>query len=173
MIALSARQHRVAIALLCIAAALLVSLALSSIPRQLGMSAAHAQGAGSGSALVVVGSGSGSAIAPMPSTIHDPTQDPAGFLSDLELAKKHGWGVLVLVGVFGLCELLALGGKNVKALAFLGKGRVSIVIGAAVSIATTSIAALANGGTWLSVLYAAGGSALLFAHPAGTDPAKA
>ena len=168
MNALSQRQHRLLIGLLCIIAALLVSLALSRIPRELGMSAAHAD------TLALLdagpGSGSGSAAASSP-TVHDPSQDPAGYFSDLKTAKKNGWGLVVLVSVLGLCELLAAAGKKISALAWLGKGRVSIAIGAGAAIATTAIASLADGGSWSAVATAAIGAALLYWHPAAKDVA--
>lgn len=165
MIALSRRQHQFVILLLCAVAALLVSLALSNIPHELGMSAAHAQALDAGSAA--------SSAAPVAPTIHDPTQDPAGYLSDLEKAKSNGWGLAILVGVFGLCEVLAAAGKKFPKLAWLGKGRISVAIGAITAITATSIAKLADGGTWMAVAYTAVGAALLYWHPAGTDPAKA
>lgn len=121
-------------------------------------------------------SGSGSATsaqAPTPPAAAAPnlTQDPAGFLAFLKSMLKFGWGAAVLVGVLGLCEALAAL-KNVSTFAWLGKGRVSVVIGAAAAVATTMIAALVAGGAWPAVAIAGGGALLLYWHPAGTDPAK-
>ena len=133
--------------------------------------------AGSGSAVAtdagVTDAGSASATpAPAAPVIHDPSTDPAGFISDLKTAKTSGWGVAILVGVFGLCELLSRA-KLLPSLAWLGKGRISIAIGAIAAFATTSITALAGGGTWTAVALAALSSFFLYLHPAGTDPAKA
>ncbi len=140
-------------------------------------------GAGNGSSL---GSGSdtgsGSAVAPTPAPaptpavapVHNPATDPAGYISDLENAKKTGWPLLVLVGFFGLCEILALAGKNVPFFAWLGTGRVSVVIGGFAALTASMINTLADGGTWSSVLIGALAPAIaLFLHPAATDVAIA
>lgn len=86
MTAMTARQHRTIIFLLCIAVALCISFALSSIPRQLGMSAAHAQAfdTGSGSALV----------AP---SIPDPVTSPIEALSSVD--KLYHSGAYLLLGI--------------------------------------------------------------------------
>lgn len=100
----------------------------------------------------------------------DPVADPSGYISELAAAKAQGWGVLLLVGVFGLCEILAAAGKN-GALAWLGKGRISILIGAGVAVSTAAIVALSSSGTWFAAGYAAVGAVLLYLHPAAKDVA--
>lgn len=166
MTALSARQHRTVLGLLCLVGALCVSFALSSIPRQLGMSAAHAQTAGS-----AIGSGS-STVAPLPSTLPDPTTDPGSFIQTLEAAKTHGWPFVFLIGLVGVLELAATLGKKIPALAWLGKGRVSVVIAGATTIGLAGVAVLLHAGTWGAAMVAIGGAGLAYWHQAGTDPAK-
>lgn len=135
--------------------------------------------------LVDAGVGSGSTAISSPTTTPiDPVTNPTGYITELEQAKASttGWPLVVLIGVFGLAEVLAAAGTKAKAanasspfarLAWLGKGRISIGIGAVVAIASSAIHALATGSTWNAVAFAAIASALLYAHPAGTDPAKA
>ncbi len=165
---MSTRQHRTILSLLIVAGALLVSLGLCSF-KDLGT--AHADTPAMLDA--GPGAGSGSATAPTTATIKDPSVDPAGYISQLENAKKNGWGVVVLVVVFGLCEIAAAAGKNIAWLAWLGKGRLSIAIGGAAAISMTSINSLAAGGTWMSVGVAALGAVFLYLHPAAKDVAVA
>lgn len=103
----------------------------------------------------------------------NPVANPAGYISELAQARASGWGVLLLVVVFGVCELAAASGKDVPALMWLGSGRVSIVIGGGVAVTAAALAALASAGTWTAAGYAAIGAALLYLHPAAVDVAIA
>lgn len=105
--------------------------------------------------------------------IPDPTKDPLGFYETLKVMWHTSWGVAIAVAVVGLLELLAWLGtrQSISWLAWLGVGRVSIVIGAASGILTTAIAAFATGG-WTAFMTAIGGGILAFWHQGGTDPAK-
>ena len=147
-----------------LALALLVSLSIVYEPT------ANADDAGSGSAIAV---GSGSSVTVTIAPPVNPATDINGYISELQNAKQSGWPLVVLVAVFGLCELLAAAGSKVAALAWLGTGRVSIVIGGVVSISAAMINKLADGGTWVSVLLGAAVPAIaLFYHPAAADVAK-
>ena len=101
----------------------------------------------------------------------NPVTDPSGYISELANAKANGWAALLMVIVFGLCEIAAKAGSTVPALAWLGKGRISIVIGGGIAVGAAAIAALSSSGTWLACGYAAVAAALLYAHPAAKDVA--
>lgn len=128
--------------------------------------------AGSGSAVVVTaGSGSGSAATP---AIHDVTVDPASFIADVkDLWHKGGWSVGVMLLVVGALELIAYLGKNNTKLAWLGKGRISVVVGGATGTLVAMLNVLVGGGAWSAALMTGAGALLAIWHPAGTDPAKA
>lgn len=126
-----------------------------------------------GVSLASAGSGSGSAVAAVPAPI-DPTADPSGFLKQLaDLYHGGGWILLILFGVYGLCELVIAGSKNVPWLSWLAKGRASIVIGGLASVAVAAIAALTHAGSWGAVVTALVVAYSLYAHPAATDVAIA
>lgn len=165
--------HRFALPILSLFAVGLVSLSLAGV-HELGMRRAAADvpalAVGSGSAAA----GSAAPVAlPAGPVIHDPVTDPGDFISDLKSAKRTGWPLLLLIAAFGLCEILAAAGSKIAALAWLGRGRVSIVVGGATAVIFAAIAAVTGSGSWSAVLGAAVTAGLLYAHPAGTDPAKA
>lgn len=114
----------------------------------------------------------GSAVTPP--VFHDPSTDAAAFVSDVaNLWHSGGWAAALMLLVVGLLELTASLGKNVPTLAWLGKGRISLVIGGATSVGVAALAALVAGGQWVAVLTAAVAAALAIWHQAGTDPTKA
>ena len=144
---------------------------------------------GSGSAVPAAGSGSGSGSTTLTTTttaspsgattttvvtMPDPTKDPLGFIAAVKAMWTTSWGVALALAVVGLLELLAwVGAKSgISALAWLGTGRVSVIIGAATGVLTTAIAAFATGG-WTAFLTAVGGGVLAYWHQGGVDPAKA
>ncbi len=111
--------------------------------------------AGSGSAIAAPTAPPVVTVPTKPSdTIHDPATDPIEFVSDVKLAKRTGWPLAILVGLFGLCKLLGRA-KNVKALAWLGKGKIAFVVGCAGAIVAAMIDAIAGGGTLVAAGYAA------------------
>ena len=149
-------------------------------------SAALAQGssdpAGAAPAMIDAGSGTSSASSaivaptptPLPATLPDPAEHPDDFIAALKDAKTHGWPLVILYGAVGLLELAAFFGKkkSIAWLAWLGKGRVSVVIGGGIAILTAAIVALAKSGTWSAAFIAMGFAATTYWHQAGTDPAK-
>lgn len=152
---------------LSLVGSLLIALSLTSF-RDFG--AAHADG----SAMLDAGAGSGSAVAaPTPPVLHDPTTDPAGFISQMvELWHNGGWSVALMLGVIGLLELVAWAGKTKPSLAWIGKGRTSIVIGAATATGIAMLNAVLAGGHWSAAFVTGAGAGLTFWHIAGTDPKK-
>lgn len=84
--------------------------------------------------------------------LSDPTTAPADYMSDLAIAKKTGWPLAILVGLWGLCNVLAKAGKSIKALAFLGTGKVAFVIGATAATVTALIDAIGLGGSYTSAI---------------------
>lgn len=118
-----------------------------------------------------VGSGSGSSAPPV---FHNVTSDPIGFIADMkDLWHKGGWSLALMLGVIGALELAVWLGKNNATLAWLGKGRTTIVIGAAAATFAAMLNAMLGGGAWQSALVTGVGAGLAFWHQAGTDPAKA
>lgn len=115
---------------------------------------AHAQAADAG---IDAGSalGSAAAVAPTAPPLHDPTQNPMAFLSDVEALKKYGWAAVVTAIAIGLLELAQWAGKSITALAFLSKGRTTVLLGGALGIGTAALAALLGAGSWAAVALAA------------------
>jgi hypothetical protein len=104
--------------------------------------------------------------------LHDPTKQPLDFIQGLRDAKTHGWSLVVLMGAWGVLEVLAFAGAhaNVPLLAKLGKGRASILIAGGVAVLAATYNALTSaGGSWTAALMAAAGAALFYAHPAAKD----
>jgi len=142
----------------------------------------YAQGVALVDAGVDAGAASSTATSSPTTYAIDPLVNPTGYLTQLEAARKAGWPLAILVGVFGLVEVLAAVGKKaadknatgkIAKLAWLGRGRMSVVIGAAVAISAAAIHSLATGATWIAVASAAIGSVLFYLAPAGIDPDKA
>lgn len=112
---------------------------------------------------------------PLPTALPNLGDHPLDFIAAVKVFwSQGGWGIGLMVGLLGLLEALALAGVkfNVAWLAWLGKGRISIVLSGATTVLTTAIAAFSSGG-WLAFLTSAVGAALGIWHPAGTDPTKA
>jgi hypothetical protein len=97
----------------------------------------------------------GSASAPAPADkLHDPASSPKAAWDDLRAAKKDGWAIAAFAALVMLCKLASRVGKKFKWLAFLGKGKVAIVVGAAGALATACYNAAAEGGAWSAMLMA-------------------
>lgn len=175
MTALSARQHRTIIALLCIAAALAVSFALSHIPRELGISAAHAQaadGSGSGSALVFhVGSDAGSAVAvataPRADQLPDPTHAPLSAITAEKTLWHYGWAFAFFGGLVMALQILVWIRTSLSSVPLLGRLAAWLAVQKRVVwVSTLSVGAVAGynalleGGTWFAALILLGGKVL-------------
>jgi hypothetical protein len=128
---------------------LVLCLALIFVP-----SLALAQ-SGSAPAPVLVDAGVPTAApaAPLPPAdqLHDPTAAPGSALSDLEQAKRAGWSLAILAGLFMACKLAS----SWSVLSFLNKGRTAIIIGTLGALAAGAYNALAGGGSWFAALSAA------------------
>ncbi len=116
------------------------------------------------------GSGDGSPATAAPSStpapqLHDPSTDPLGFLSDLELAKKIGWPLLVGICVLGLLELAGYLGKSVAALTWLTSGRTSIVIAGGVAVLSAACNAMLAGGNYVAAAVAAAVALAAYIRP--------
>ena len=84
----------------------------------------------------------------------DPSTQPKQAWDDLRAAKKDGWAIAAFAALVMLCKLVSRLGKKFKWLAFLGKGKVAIVVGAAGALATACYNAAADGGAWSAMLMA-------------------
>lgn len=89
--------------------------------------------------------------------LHDPVASPLAAWDDVTAARKIGWPVAVLAGLVMICKGLgAIGRRKGKiAWAWLGSGKVPIVIGAIGAIAAAAYNALVLGGTLLAAGFAA------------------
>jgi hypothetical protein len=125
---------------------------------------------GSGSSGSVSSGGTTGPDAGLGSGVADPATDLGTFLGQVKDAQSHCWGLEVLVLLVGAAEALSFLGKSagIAALAFLGKGRVSIVLGAAGAVGTVAVAAYLKSASWSAAIVAAGGALLLYVHPAAT-----
>lgn len=109
--------------------------------------------------------GSGSAIAPSTlrptDALHDPGTQPVEYIGDLKLARKVGWPLTILVGLWGLCRLLGHA-RTIPWLSWLGVGKTAFVVGSAGAFITAALDALLLGGN----LVAAGvtGAIALFGY---------
>lgn len=108
------------------------------------------------------GSGVGTTPAPHES-IDDPTKAPAEYIDDVRAAKRQGWPLAILVGVYGvLLGLIRLGW--VKKLS----GTAAAVVAGAGAVLASAIDALMLGGTWWAAVFAGAGALLLLFTPAKT-----
>lgn len=115
--------------------------------------------AGSGSISVTAppDTSSGSAVETAPaagsdaaSKLHDPTKDLGGTISDLEAAKKTGWGLALFAGLVILFRFLLP--LLTPKFAFLRDGKTAAVLGAVSAAAIAGFDALAGGASWYALL---------------------
>lgn len=171
---MTARQHKTVIGLLCIFFALLLSLSFDGL-YHLGIANADVPaavldaGAGSGSGSAVIAP----APAPLPAVLVDPASNPAGFINETIAFAKSNWWIGVGLALFGFAELLALLGKDIPLLAWLGRGRVSIVLGGSVAVLGATLQIIVSGGPVQSALFAGFAALMAYAHPAAKDVAAA
>lgn len=85
--------------------------------------------------------------------LHDPIDAPGAAWDDVKAAKKIGWPALVFAVTILLCKLLGRS-KKYAFLAFLGKGKVPVVVGALNAIAISCYNAAADGGAWTAMAFA-------------------
>jgi hypothetical protein len=91
--------------------------------------------------------------APSPRPFSDPTEDASGFYGDMQMAKKKGgWLGLILVGLYGLCRVIGYAGQKLKWLAWLNQGKAAMVVAAAATVLSAGCDALFLGGTFATVL---------------------
>lgn len=105
----------------------------------------------------------------------DPATDPSGFVTQLIGFWHTNPFIAVGLGLYALLEMLAAVGKkfpNVARLAWLGTGRVSLVIAGATATLGAILHAALGGGTTQAALFAGLGAYLAWAHPAAEDVAK-
>lgn len=103
-------------------------------------------------------------------TLSDPVANPAGFVSDLDDAKKRGWLGLVLVGLYGAVRVLGFLSKKNPALAFFANGNIAIIVASVGTMLSGAIDALFLGGS-LGSIAVAGLMALIGLIP-GLTPKK-
>lgn len=117
--------------------------------------------AGSGSSLSVTTATAdtpvevSSTAAPAPTTkpadkLHDAT-NPGAAWDDLKAAKKVGWPLAIFAALIILARAVSKLGSKV---AFLGKGKVAVLVGAVGAIAASCYNAAADGGAWTATMVA-------------------
>ena len=110
------------------------------------------------------------------SALIDPTTDPAGYLDQLLAVVHTNLWLTIGVAAFGAAELAAWFGRTfpkVAALAWFGKGRISIVIGGAIAVLPNTIAAAESPGGLQAALVAFVVAAAAYYHGAAEDVVKA
>lgn len=113
--------------------------------------------------------GSGSAVSVPSDSIDDPIAAPGAAWDDVKAAKKVGWPIAALVVIIIASRLLArLGGK----FEFLGKGKVSLVIGAVGAFSIAAYNAVMLEGSWLAAGTAAIVAAAAYWDSAAKDKAE-
>lgn len=114
------------------------------------------------------GSGVGTTTPAPHEGIADPTKAPAEYIDDVRAAKRQGWPLAILVGVYGvLIALIRLGWvKKVN-------GTAAAVVAGAASVIAAVIDALVLGGTMWGAAFAGLGAVLLLLTPQKTAAAKA
>lgn len=97
--------------------------------------------------------------------IVDPISNPSGFLDQLIGFAKTSWPLAVALSVYGLLELATIAGKNIAFLAWLGKGRTTLVIAGAMGVIGAALNAYLGSGSLESALVAAVVALAAFWHP--------
>lgn len=105
--------------------------------------------------------GSGSALLPTGDQLHDPLEAPSAAWSDLELAHKAGWPVLVFAVLVLLTKALGYFSAHLASVPVIGgaatwlaQARNAAVIAGSGVIAAALYNVLATGGTWTAALIA-------------------
>lgn len=138
----------VAAFLIGVLAVLGVALATANAAEEPASPPAVAATVGSGS----VGSGSG-ALAPA-QAFPDPVDSPAATIDTLKSAKAIGWACLAFAVLTVLARVAGRLGRDTKWLAWLGKGKAAVMVGAGGALALATYNALALGGTLLAAALA-------------------
>lgn len=115
------------------------------------------------------GAAADAAAEPPPSTgpadqLHDPIDDPGPAYDDLVRAKKSGgWALALLAGFVMITRVLARLPGSLGAWFRVGVRATVVAAGGAIGVAAFN--ALALGGTWIAVLFAAVGAGLALITP--------
>lgn len=137
----------------------------------LGVAQAHAD---AGVAVIDAGgSGSGSGVTAPSAALHDPLEQPAAAWDDVKAARKTSWPLAVLAGAILLLRLAAGAAKRFAWLSFLSKGKTAFGIAAGATVAAAAFDVLALGGSWVSVLTAAGAAVFALWKPTAAVKADA
>lgn len=116
--------------------------------------------------------GSGSAAAVVP-TVINPVSDPNGFLSELAAFAHTNLWLAIALGAYGVLEIAASAGKNIAALAWLGKGRLTLVIGGGIAVIGAALSAYFGSASVQGALVAAVVAMAAYWHPQATEVAVA
>jgi hypothetical protein len=108
--------------------------------------------------------GSGSAAL----VLVDPTSNPAGFLNELVTFAHQNWELAAGAALYGSLRIAAYLGKGVAALAWLGAGRVAIVIAGGSTVLGTGIQSYLSGGSLQAAFVAAVVALGVYYHPAAS-----
>lgn len=161
---------------------LAVFVVVSAIGHLGGCRSAHADTgsavatAGSGSAIVAVQpSGSGSAVTVTTTTVvtpadavHDPVSQPAATFDDVKAAKQVSWPAAVFIVVLIVAKLLGRA-KSVAQLAWLGKGRVAVVVAGAAAVAAAAFNVAIAHGSAVAILSAVVVASAAYWNSHGSD----
>lgn len=135
---------------------------------------AETQNAGSGSAVITTTT----TTTTLPSdALHNPVDDPLAAINDARTAKKNGWAFAIFAVAVMLTAGLAKAAvkwPTLPVLATINAHKTVLIVIAAIGVgATAAYNALADGGSWYSVLLLVGGAVLTFVSHKPSEPAPA
>jgi len=110
---------------------------------------AHAQPADAGAAVADAGP-----AAPHADQLPDPVSHPAAAFDEIKAAKKLGWPIVAFVALMFAAKAAGRLGKSVAWLAWLGRGKAAVVVGAAGALGASCYDAATSGGSWMAILFA-------------------
>lgn len=108
-------------------------------------------------------------------TLHDPLTDLGASIDDLAAARHVGWALATLGALIMLSRSLQVAGRRWPAvgwLAWLNTGSRGFALAGLAAVGAAAFDALALGGTWLAVAFAAFGSLLALLSPGAPLPAR-
>lgn len=103
--------------------------------------------------------------APASVAVHDPVEDPSGFVSDMKAAKNKGWPLAAAMFLFVALRFAS------KRFAILRKGKYAAYAAGGLAVLGSCVDALATGASWTPVMVAAMGAAMLAMDPGAKVPA--
>lgn len=123
-----------------------------------------------------IGSGSAGGATPAPDAqLDDVLKDPVAAYNDVKALYKLGWPFALLGGLVVVLRGVGTASKRwpkFPGLAKLASGKLAVVIASATTIVVVAFNALALGGTWPAILFAAGVAGFALWSPDSPAPSS-